>query len=224
VATDKASDWKRMRFKKNKVWMAVGPDGNPEAQNGKVRIRYQIDQDYEYWVRKENIFPLEGGSEAKPSPNRAPAKKRKLRPQKPAAEPPPETGQEIVIYTDGASSGNPGPSGIGVLMRYGSREKEISRYLGEATNNIAELEAIHTGLLAVKNRRVPVRLYTDSSYAYGLLVLGWKAKKNMDLVERIRRTVSEFADLSILKVKGHAGNEGNERADRLATSAITSGR
>ena len=126
----------------------------------------------------------------------------------------------IRIYADGASSGNPGPSGIGVLLRYREHEKEISRNIGLGTNNIAELEAIRTGLLEVKNPDLPVRVYTDSGYAYGLLTLGWKAKKNTELVSDIRMLMKRFKNLTFIKVKGHSGIEGNERADKLATSAI----
>ena len=127
---------------------------------------------------------------------------------------------KICVFTDGASSGNPGPSGIGVLLRFGEHEKEISKFIGEATNNIAELKAILAGLSALKNPDIPVRLFTDSSYAYGLLVLKWKPRKNQQLVESIRQMMTQFKDLKIIKVKGHAGHPGNEKADFLATSAI----
>ena len=126
----------------------------------------------------------------------------------------------IQVYTDGASSGNPGPSGIGVLLQYGTHQKEISRYIGNATNNIAELEAIRVALASIKNHDLPVRVYTDSSYAHGLLTKGWKAKKNKTLVANIRKLASTFKDLQFIKVKGHAGDMLNERADRLATAAI----
>ncbi|MBW2438045.1 MAG: ribonuclease HI [Deltaproteobacteria bacterium] len=126
----------------------------------------------------------------------------------------------IQIFTDGASAGNPGPSGIGVLLRFGNHEKEISEYIGTATNNIAELKAIQAGLQALKNTTLPVRIYTDSRYAYGVLVLGWKAKANNELIESIKKTMRKFIDIRIFKVKGHAGHQENERADFLATSAI----
>lgn len=126
----------------------------------------------------------------------------------------------ICIYTDGASSGNPGPSGIGVLLRFGKHEKEISKYIGPATNNIAELEAIKTGLSKIKKTDLSVKIFTDSRYAYGVLTLGWKAKKNQALIKSIKNLLLKFSDIKFIKVKGHAGNEGNERADFLATSAI----
>ena len=93
-----------------------------------------------------------------------------------------------------------------------------------ATNNVAELKAIQAGLERIKNRRLAVRLFTDSSYAYGLLALGWKPKKNQALVAAIRSLAAEFDDLKLIKVKGHAGHEGNERADFLATSAVIAAR
>ena len=128
--------------------------------------------------------------------------------------------KNVLVYTDGASSGNPGPSGIGVFFKYQSHEKELSKYIGIATNNIAELEAIKAGLLDLKNTDKSVRVFTDSSYAYGLLTLGWKPKKNIPLVQEIKKIILNFKDLNFIKVKGHAGDEGNERADALATSAI----
>lgn len=197
-----------MRFKKNKVWLCVDRSGNPIEQNGKVLIKYQLDQTHEYWVRKNNVEPLD----SKPAKTTAPLKKiatdESLDPE------------GIQIFTDGASSGNPGPSGIGVLLRFGNHEKEISEYIGLATNNIAELKAIQAGLRALKRTALPVRIFTDSSYAYGVLALGWKAKANSELVESIKKTMRKFKDVRIIKVKGHAGHKDNERADFLATSAI----
>jgi ribonuclease HI len=216
------TDWKRMRFKKNKVWGALGADGLPDAREGKVLIKYQLNQDHEYRIHQKSLRPLEGPDQIK---SVAPGiKKDAPRPAQPsvaagkAEEDQPA--DAVIIHTDGASSGNPGPSGIGVLLKFGPHEKEISRFIGIATNNIAELEAIRIGLKAVKNRKKPVRIYTDSSYAFGLLTKGWKAKKNLELVAEIRKLLLSFSDIRFYKVKGHAGDPGNERADRLATSAI----
>lgn len=201
-------EWKRMRFKKNKVWLAVDRSGKPIEENGKVLIKYQLDQTHEYWVRKSNIKPLDSD----------PVKTQQIENNTMVSQ----TGnkQQILIFTDGASSGNPGPAGIGVVLRFGEHEKEISEYIGLATNNMAELKAIETGLLAVKKTSLPVRLFTDSRYAYGVLTLGWKAKANNEMVKSIKKTMIKFKNLKIVKIKGHAGDEGNERADFLATSAI----
>lgn len=214
-----------MRFKNNKVWLATDPAGAPVAKNGKVLIKYQLEQDYEYWVHQNSVKPIDSSqSETK---DRA-VKKTGQTPSKSHLKQEMESIDEalfdgaVCIYTDGASSGNPGPSGIGVVLHYGRHHKEISRHIGIATNNIAELEAIRTAVTELKNTNLPVRIFTDSSYAFGVLTLGWKAKKNTDLVNAVKKTISKFKDLKIIKVKGHAGIEGNERADFLATSAIKS--
>ncbi|MBF0301481.1 MAG: reverse transcriptase-like protein [Desulfamplus sp.] len=126
----------------------------------------------------------------------------------------------ITIYTDGASSGNPGPGGIGIFMKFGDHEKEISESIGHTTNNIAELTAIKRALLELKRCDLPVRLYTDSSYALGILTKRWKAAKNQELVAELRELINKFKDIRLIKTKGHAGIAGNEKADSLATKAI----
>ena len=112
------TEWKRMRFKKNKVWLAVDRSGKPLEQKGKVLIKYQLDQPHEYWVHKDSIKPLD----SKPFEARPQAEINQ------ATET--DDPHAIQIYTDGASSGNPGPSGIGVVLRFGTHEKEISEYIG----------------------------------------------------------------------------------------------
>ena len=213
-----------MWFKTNKVWVAVDSQGEPLTKDSKVLIKYQLKQDYEYWVNRNNVSPLDS-----PPPKTKTHQKRKTRRKKSdksQASDESATWDEsayadsICVFTDGASSGNPGPSGIGVLLRYGEHEKEISQFIGNATNNIAELKAIQAGLAAVKKTDIPVRLFTDSKYAHGLLVLGWKARKNQEIVDSIRKAITKFKDLKIIKVKGHSGQAGNEKADFLATSAI----
>jgi len=214
--------WKRMRFKTNKVWLALAADGRPLTQNGKFLIKYQLDQDYEYWVHPDSVHPLEDAGESRGE---------KILPQKGkhAKKPPPTpaagtasrpVGRDaVIIYTDGASSGNPGPSGIGVVMQFGKHRREIARHIGMATNNIAELEAIKTGLLELKKTDLPIKVFTDSQYAYGVLNLGWKAKKNKQLIADIKNLISRYADLEFVRVRGHQGIEGNERADQLASAA-----
>ncbi len=208
-----------MRFKCNKVWVFVDKHGNPLLEGGKALIKYRKshDENYEYRVFANKLKSLEEPvtDEEKSEARKAPYKKPEAGD---AHETPPPNA--ILIYTDGASSGNPGPSGIGVLMRYKDHQKEISRFIGRATNNIAELMAIKAGLQELQRTDLPVRIYTDSGYAYGLLALGWKAHRNEKLVESITQLVKKFSDLKLIKVKGHAGHEGNERADFLATSAI----
>jgi ribonuclease HI len=203
-----------MRFKKNKVWAEAASGGRLLRKDGRVRIKYQLDQPHEYHVKSQDLKSLEE------TPKDAPAAPT---PRPGELDGPPADPAEdriVHIYTDGASSGNPGPAGIGVVLQYGAQRREISEYIGEATNNIAELLAIQKGLAAVKNRRLPVRVYTDSGYAFGVLTLNWKPKKNTALIAAIRKSMAMFADVKLVKVRGHRGVVENERADALATSAI----
>ncbi|WP_018180113.1 ribonuclease HI [Jongsikchunia kroppenstedtii] len=134
---------------------------------------------------------------------------------------------EVEIYTDGACLGNPGPGGWGAVLMHPAKETEI--YGGEknTTNNRMELTAAIEALKILK-RPVPVRIYTDSSYVRNGVtkwVAGWKANgwrtaakapvKNQDLWEQLDELAGQH-DIDWQWVKGHAGNEGNERADALA--------
>jgi ribonuclease HI len=129
---------------------------------------------------------------------------------------------EIHVFTDGACSGNPGPAGVGVVLYYNEHKKEISKFIGNATNNIAELTAIKIGLEAIKStyRNLPVIIYTDSAYCHGLFTKDWNPKKNIELIMDIRSLIVQFSDIEFKHVKGHSDNPGNNKADILATSAI----
>ena len=207
-----------MRFKANKVWVATDSKGLPIQQKGKLLIKYQLEQKHEYWVNPANVSSLDDKAEILPT-------KRHVTDEKvpdinwQQADP-----NQVHIYTDGASSGNPGPAGIGILLEYKGQVKEISKFIGQATNNVAELEAIRTGLLELNKKDLPIVVYTDSSYAQGVLSLGWKARKNRGLVDKIRKLIGSFKDVKLVKVRGHAGHPQNERADQLARMAVTSGR
>ncbi len=157
----------------------------------------------------ESIESIEPTEPTESAPRRQRSSRRRRRPA------------AIKVWTDGACFGNPGPSAAGALLRFKKREKELSLYLGEGTNNTAELEAIRLALLAVKDRSLPVDLHTDSAYALGVLTLGWRPKANREMVTEIRELVGSFDDLRFIKVKGHAGVEENERVDQLAKQAIT---
>lgn len=217
--------WKRMSFKGNKVWAQTGSDGRIRVEAGKVRIRYNLNQDYEYRIKEENLRPEKeavpagtGKSEKTGSPGVSRKKKKHKRDQVSNENDLPDNC--IRIYTDGASSGNPGPAGIGALLIYGKNRKEISQGIGICTNNLAELTAIEAALSLLKREDLPVRIHTDSSYALGVLTQGWKPEKNQELVARIKKQMKKFKNLKFIKVKGHSGIKENEMADFLATSAI----
>jgi len=127
----------------------------------------------------------------------------------------------VVAWTDGACTGNPGPAGIGVVLKSGEHRREISEYLGRATNNVAELTAILRALQALKPPvRRPVFVLTDSTYAIGILTRPWKVQANRELVAEIRARIAELPEVTFRKVPGHSGVADNERADALARAAI----
>jgi ribonuclease HI len=130
----------------------------------------------------------------------------------------------IHVWTDGGSAPNPGPSGAGIVIVDGDKTIEMSEFLGQGTNQIAELTAILMGLTKLPTRDRPVIVYSDSAYSIGLLTQAWKAKANVELVEKLRGVCREFKDLRFVKVAGHAGIPLNERTDQLVGEAIRRGR
>ena len=139
--------------------------------------------------------------------------------------------REVVLYTDGACIGNPGPGGYGAVLLSGGRRKEISGGYRLTTNNRMELMAVIVGLEALNGRR-QVALYSDSKYVLDALSKGWatrwrvngwrrnkrEAAVNPDLWERLL-DLCEGHGVTFHWVKGHSGNPHNERCDRLATEA-----
>ena len=221
-----SQNWQRMWFKGHKVWVELDDKGEILLKRKKAHVKYNLKQPYEYWVYPSALSATEApppkGTAKAPQKNRRRAPSSLSERATAAAAVPPrfDDADTIHIFTDGASSGNPGPSGIGVLLIFGRKRKEISRFIGQATNNIAELEAIRTGLSTLKTTHMPIKLYTDSSYAVGVLTKSWKAQKNRELIERIKSLMTRFTKLEIIKVPGHAGLPENERADQLAVRAV----
>jgi ribonuclease HI len=128
----------------------------------------------------------------------------------------------VIVYADGACSGNPGPAGIGVVLQDANGRRELSQYLGKGTNNIAELSAILQGIAAIDDVERPVRIHTDSQYAIGVLSKGWKAKANQELVQQVKAALAKLRDVELIYVPGHSGVLLNERADALAVQAVKS--
>lgn len=139
--------------------------------------------------------------------------------------------RRVQIWTDGACSGNPGPGGWGVLLRYGEIEKELSGGEAETTNNRMELMAAIQALESL-TRTCDVDLYTDSQYVKGGIggwIIGWKKNgwrtadkkpvKNVDLWQRLDEAARRHR-IEWHWVKGHAGNEDNERVDALARAGM----
>lgn len=133
----------------------------------------------------------------------------------------------IEIYTDGASSGNPGPGGYGVILRSGKHYKELSEGYRKTTNNRMELLAVITGLESIKVAGQNIMIYSDSKYiidsvekkwVFGWVRTGFKGKKNKDLWLRFL-DVYKLHQVKFTWVKGHNGHPENERCDELAVKA-----
>ena len=134
---------------------------------------------------------------------------------------------DVIIYTDGAARGNPGPGGYGVVMMSGKHRKEISEGYRETTNNRMELMAVVIALETLKNEGTNVKLYTDSKYISDAVNKKWvfewekkryKKKKNVDLWQRFLNNYRKH-HVKIYWIKGHADILENERCDRLAVEA-----
>lgn len=140
--------------------------------------------------------------------------------------------EKIIIYTDGACSGNPGPGGWAAVLIYNGKEKEISGGNKNTTNNIMEITAVVEGLKALKYP-CEVELYSDSAYVvntftqgwiFNWMQKGWKTAsgdpvKNKELWQELY-SLTKIHKVTFNKVKGHADNHYNNRCDELARDAI----
>jgi ribonuclease HI len=241
----------RRLYRGCKVWVEEAEPGDPGPAPGLAKIRYQPEGPA-YSARWSEISEIPKGQapaeESAATPPRSSSASEERAPRAPGSKAGRSAGRAgapagtrrktvgrrdsaspaapsaaIVIYCDGSCFGNPGPAGVGVLLEWKGRTREFSKVLGDGTNNIAELTAIEVALQQVKNRKLPVRVHTDSAYAIGVLQEGWKAKENRELVARVQQLMREFPDLKLCKVRGHSGDERNERVDRLARDAIARG-
>lgn len=134
---------------------------------------------------------------------------------------------QIEIFTDGGSSGNPGPGGYGAILRSGPYYKELSGGYRKTTNNRMELMAVIKALEALKKAGQQITIYSDSKYVIdaiekrwlqGWVAKGFAGKKNKDLWMRYLE-LSRIHQIRLVWVKGHAGHPENERCDRLAVAA-----
>ncbi|GJM61657.1 MULTISPECIES: ribonuclease HI [Persicobacter] len=139
---------------------------------------------------------------------------------------------QITVYTDGASRGNPGPGGYGVVLMFGPHRKELSQGYSKTTNNRMELLAVITALESMKRNDLPILIHSDSKYVIDSIEKGWlwgwvkkgfKGKKNADLWQRFIPAYNKQQNVKFKWVKGHAGIPENERCDELATLAADNG-
>ena len=140
--------------------------------------------------------------------------------------------EKVIIYTDGACSGNPGPGGWGAILMYKENKKEISGGKKETTNNVMELTAALEGLKLLKYP-CEVDLYSDSAYLVNGFSQGWiynwqknnwqtsnkEPVKNKEIWQQLYE-MTKIHKINFIKVKGHSDNEYNNRCDELARNAI----
>lgn len=140
--------------------------------------------------------------------------------------------EKVILYTDGACSGNPGPGGWGAILMYKENKKELSGGKKDTTNNVMEITAVLEGLKALKND-CEVEVYSDSAYVVNAFNAkwidnwkknGWKNSqkeevKNKELWQELDTLVQKYK-VKFNKVKGHSTNEYNNRCDELARNAI----
>jgi ribonuclease HI len=241
--------WVRALLRGQKIYARATATGALLADGGRVEIRYKPNDGRRYQARADNLtvvdpapLPDETCSDAQPvdkaeggasgagagarpsSKGAAGAGSRsgaKGRARSGGREPAEDTIPEgtIVVYADGACSGNPGPAGLGVVIIDGDVRTELSEYLGEGTNNVAELTAVLRALEEVDAAR-PMVIHTDSQYTIGVVQKGWKAKANVELVAELREALDGREDTRLRYVPGHSGVILNERADALAREAV----
>ncbi|MBX7195245.1 MAG: ribonuclease HI [Sandaracinaceae bacterium] len=235
--------WIVRSLRGQKVLARCEEDGTLRAEEGRVEIRYKPNDGKAYRANAANLAPS-GDATILPDAHCAPAldapkkeatstsgaattskpaakKSGKAKSEHASSDPHTAEGDTLTVYADGACSGNPGPAGLGVVIYEASGKRELSEYLGRATNNIAELTAILRAAEALVDESRPIVLKTDSQYSIGVLTKGWKAKANPDLIADVKAALAKVPHMKIRYVEGHAGHSGNERADELARAAVS---
>ena len=236
--------WREANFDGKKVWVEVGPDGQPAVAGQRVAIRYSASlgaKIYRGGAFKVRVDPAVAPSElpegvAADAVAKSEVKqtfgKAGTRTAEQVARAAADANQRLadlpenaaVAYTDGAAKGNPGRAGSGAHVRLpDGRVGEASLSLGTATNNVAELTAIGLALELLDSVvwTGEVALFTDSKYAHGVLALGWKVNANQELVGELKQSLRSHPRVRLHWMAGHVGIAGNERADALANRAVT---
>jgi len=222
--------WVRAKLKGASVLARVDENGGFVTQNGRVEVRYNPRDGRLYRASAANLLvddpsvlpeetcaPAEAVDRNKKPDSKAVAVKAALDAQAQGGLEP--AGNSIEAWTDGACSGNPGPAGLGIVLFLDGDRIEISEYLGNGTNNIAELTAILRALEKIDPERAAL-IRTDSQYSIGVLQKNWKAKANVELISRIKSELAKRKATRLLYTPGHAGVSLNERADQLARMAV----
>jgi len=221
--------WRKVVFKDQEIWAECASGGELLERSGKVRIVYKQGASKSYSTFKNRLkfvasSSLEEFDVPLSEPSSSGGKKTKSKPNSSlfggvAADL--ENQDHIHLWTDGACTGNPGPAGAGTVLLLGKAKTEWSTWLGQGTNNIAELVAVLQGVRALER---PIEktlvVHTDSQYVIGVCAKGWKAKANQALIADLKTTLEDVPKVVWHWVRGHEGVELNERCDQLARDAI----
>jgi ribonuclease HI len=212
--------WIEAMLRGQRVLARAKADGSLAVDQGRVEIRYRPNDGRAYRAAAGNLEIVPG---APLLPDEACTAGDATTPKSPRSrEQVAVTSDGWSAYVDGACSGNPGPAGCGVvIVAPDGKLHEGFEYLGEATNNVAELMGIVRALEWIPSSAQTVVVHTDSQYSIGVLQKGWKAKANQELVHRAKEKVSGRR-AQLLYVPGHRGVVLNERADELARQAVES--
>jgi ribonuclease HI len=225
--------WLRAKLRDQLVFARATAAGEFDVTGGSVEVRYKANDGRLYRARAANLVvadptllpdstcgDAQAVENAAKAADQASAARKKVAAAAVGAQVLPAGA--LVAYTDGACSGNPGPAGVGVVLldSAGKVSVELSEYLGQATNNVAELTAIQRAIEGAPAPETPLLIHTDSQYAIGVLTKGWKAKANTALVAEIRSLLATRPRAKLIYVPGHSGVPLNERADQLAREAV----
>jgi ribonuclease HI len=232
--------WIKATLRGQSVYARADANGKlAPAPDGRVEIRYKANDGRAYHARASNleapsspeVLPDDTCAEAGAAPPKSetssstkPTKSngaKKKSASSAAADTRPIPKDAFIAYADGACTGNPGPCGLGlVLVAPDGKMREGFEYLGEGTNNIAELTAIMRAVEAAPKEASGLVIHTDSQYSIGVLTKGWKAKANQALIADVKKVLASFGKATLRYVPGHAGVPLNEKADELAREAV----
>ena len=229
----------RHQLRGRSVYARVTAEGEFAITNGKVELRYALPAGKSYFAYPGNLKPLadagpvfpDSASSIVPETDEADSGSAQeigtpsSSAERASTKATPKTGARAykgpwcVAYADGSALGNPGPSGLGVVLQAGAQETEIAEHLGRGTNNQAELMAILRAAQKADALGLALELHTDSQYAIGVLTKHWKPKVNQALIAQVKEALARLPAFSLHYVRGHAGHPLNERADTLARDA-----